>query len=385
MIRTSRADGKALVGKAQDHKDLRARLLSWYNRSARILPWRISPADRRQGRRPDPYKVWLSEIMLQQTTVGAVGPYYRSFLQRWPDVMALATATEDEVLHAWQGLGYYARARNLRACAQEIAQRQGIWPTDETNLLALPGIGPYTAAAIAAIAFDRKVVPVDGNVERVMARIFAITTPLPKAKPELRRLAQSFALGKSPGDFAQALMDLGATVCTPRQPKCAACPLTRTCQGYAKNIADELPRRAARAAKPTKYGYVFWLTTSEGRIFLRRRAPKGLLGGLMEFPSTAWGTNFLDPKAARAQAPLPMASLSQWVLLPGTIRHIFTHFTLELRVITARLNQSPRDGLWVDPASFHELALPSLMKKITTHVLSNSEKTLCNQPKLSKN
>lgn len=368
MVRPASALKKSLLKKSQDLKVLRASLLAWYDQSARSLPWRISPADRRQGKIPDPYKVWLSEIMLQQTTVVTVVPYYQNFLARWPTAKALAAATEDEVLHAWQGLGYYARARNLHACAREIARRNGVWPEDETGLLALPGVGPYTAAAIASIAFDQSVVPVDGNVERVLARLFAVMTPLPAVKPELRNLAGDFAFGKRAGDFAQAVMDLGATICTPRQPKCALCPWQKNCRAYALEIAADLPRRAPKTVKPTRYGYIFWVMSSEGEVWVRRRPPSGLLGGMMEFPSTAWTLVLDNPATAQSAFPLSIPLLTTWELVPGTVRHVFTHFTLELRVLKGQVKRVAADELWIKPERFSDLALPSLMKKVALHV-----------------
>ncbi len=268
-------------------KKMSEAILAWYDRHRRDLPWRAKP-----GERADPYAVWLSEIMLQQTTVPTVGPYFRRFLARWPRVQDLAAASLDEVLTEWQGLGYYARARNLHKCAEVVARDHGgRFPDTEEGLLELPGIGAYTAAAIAAIAFDRKATVVDGNVERVMARLNAEATPLPAAKPILRDYAAHFTPGKRAGDYAQAVMDLGATVCTPRQPKCLLCPWSEACAARAEGIAETLPRRAAKAEKPTRRGIAFWLTREgdEGReVLLRRRPEKGLLGGMMEVPSTPW-------------------------------------------------------------------------------------------------
>ncbi|HZT50868.1 MAG TPA: A/G-specific adenine glycosylase, partial [Stellaceae bacterium] len=259
-------------------------LLAWYDRHRRVLPWRALP-----GERPDPYRVWLSEVMLQQTTVPAVMGYFARFLERWPDVAALAAAPLDEVLHAWQGLGYYARARNLHACARAVVARHGgAFPRDEAALRALPGIGDYTAAAIAAIAFDRRAAPVDGNVERVTARLFAIETPLPEAKPELRRLAASLVPERRAGDYAQAAMDLGATLCTPRKPRCVLCPWREECRARALGVAENLPRRRAAAARPVRRGVAFWAVREDGAVLLRRRPEAGLLGGMMEVPSTPW-------------------------------------------------------------------------------------------------
>ncbi len=261
-----------------------AALLAWYDRHRRVMPWRAAA-----GRRPDPYHVWLSEIMLQQTTVAAVGPYFEKFLALWPRVQDLAAAPLDAVLTAWAGLGYYARARNLHKCALAVAENfAGRFPETEAALLDLPGIGPYTAAAVAAIAFDRRATILDGNVERVIARIHRVDTPLPKAKPELHALADRLTPERRPGDYAQAIMDLGATICTPRRPKCALCPWRPACAAFKAGDAEDFPRRQAKADRPTRYGVAFWVSDGRGAVALRRRAEKGLLGGMMEIPSTEW-------------------------------------------------------------------------------------------------
>src|SRR5438876_5375270 len=259
-------------------------LLAWYDRHRRNLPWRAPP-----GMPPDPYRVWLSEIMLQQTTVATVGPYFDRFVARWPDVSALAGATLDEVLPHWQGLGYYARARNLHACARAVADRHGgQFPGEPAALRALPGIGGYTAAAIAAIAFDHRAAAIDGNVERVVTRLFAVCQPLPAAKPRLRELAAALVPETRAGDFAQALMDLGATICTPRRPRCVLCPWRACCAAAASGLADDLPARVEKPERPLRYGVAFWLTRPDGAVLLRRRPEKGLLGGMIEIPSTPW-------------------------------------------------------------------------------------------------
>ncbi|HYU11045.1 MAG TPA: A/G-specific adenine glycosylase, partial [Stellaceae bacterium] len=259
-----------------------AALLAWYDRHRRDLPWR-SPA----GTRADPYRVWLSEIMLQQTTVVTVAPYFDRFVARWPDIRALAAASLDEVLHEWQGLGYYARARNLHACARAVVARHGgYFPENPAQLRALPGIGDYTAAAIAAIAFDHGSAAVDGNVERVVARLFAVVEPLPAAKPRLKALATALVPARRAGDFAQAMMDLGATLCTPRRPRCVLCPWREACAARAAGIADNLPARLDKPERPWRYGVVFWLSRGDGAVLLRRRPEKGLLGGMIELPST---------------------------------------------------------------------------------------------------
>lgn len=315
-----------------------------------------------------PYGVWLSEIMLQQTVVKTVIPYYLHFLARWPTITALAAADLDQVLHAWQGLGYYARARNLHKCAQVVAAKHGgAFPDTEAGLLALPGIGPYTAAAILAIAFGQKASPVDGNIERVVSRLYAVTDALPGAKGELRRLAQDLTPGRRAGDHAQALMDLGATVCLPRAPICSDCPLGKICLGRQQGIAASLPRRAPKVARPNRYGVAFCLFDGAGRLLLRRRPEQGLLGGMMEVPSTPWrGEAWREPEIA-AFAPLD----THWRPLPGTVSHVFTHFSLELQVRTASGGRPPAPGeIWHPPANLAELALPTLIKKVLRHGLA---------------
>lgn len=337
-------------------------MLDWYDRHRRHLPWRAPP-----GKRPDPYHVWLSEIMLQQTTVATVKGYFEAFLARWPTVADLAAAPLDDVLHAWAGLGYYARARNLHKCAAAVvADHGGAFPADETALLALPGIGPYTAAAIAAIAFDLPASPVDGNIERVMARVFAVTEPLPGAKPALKTHAASLTPEDRPGDHAQALMDLGATVCTPRKPKCVLCPWRDACAGRAQGLAEDLPRKAAKKAKPTRVGTAFWAMNRDGHVLLRRRPERGLLGGMMEIPSSEW-TEGGD--AGLAAAPVT----ADWRPLPGEVQHTFTHFHLRLTVMIGIAGEAAADaGTWVPVDRLGDHALPTVMKKIARHVAANS-------------
>ncbi|MEI6557660.1 MAG: A/G-specific adenine glycosylase [Rhodospirillaceae bacterium] len=336
-------------------------LLGWYDRSRRQLPWRLAP-----GGRADPYRVWLSEIMLQQTTVAAVVPYFERFLTAWPTVADLAAAPLDEVLKGWAGLGYYARARNLHACARVVAERfGGRFPDTEEGLSALPGIGVYTAAAVAAIAFDRPATVVDGNVERVVARLFAVAAPLPGAKPELRRLAATLTPLVRPGDFAQAMMDLGATVCTPRRPRCLLCPLKAGCAAAAAGIAETLPRRAAKSDKPVRHGVAYWLVNERGAVWLRRRADHGLLGGMTELPSTEWREEGPpDPTAVAAQAPAPAV----WQPLPGVVRHTFTHFHLEMTVVAGQAAAQPAGaGGWVPLSRLGDHALPTVMAKLIRH------------------
>jgi A/G-specific adenine glycosylase len=339
---------------------LAAALLAWYDRHRRRMPWRALP-----GERADPYKVWLSEIMLQQTTVAAVGPYFARFLERFPTVEALARAKLDEILALWQGLGYYARARNLHRAAQVVARElSGRFPDTIAGLLKLPGIGDYTAAAIAAIAFDRPEAAVDGNVERVMARLNAVEAPLPAAKPALRELARRLVPAARPGDFAQALMDLGATICVPRAPRCLVCPWSEACQARARGLAEALPRKLAKRPRPIRHGVAFILVDRSGAVLLRRRPEKGLLGGMMEVPSTGWAEKAPSAREAAAAAPAP----ATWRVLPGIVRHGFTHFELKLTVWAARVARRPRaKGVWCPGEELAAQALPTAMKKILRH------------------
>jgi len=342
------------------------RLLDWYDRNGRTLPWRARP-----GEHADPYGVWLSEIMLQQTTVQAVAPYYLRFLERWPDVQALAAAPVEDVMHAWAGLGYYARARNLHKCAQVVAEhRGGHFPDSEDDLRTLPGIGDYTAAAVAAIAFGRRAVVMDGNVERVMARLFAVTEPLPGVKPTLKELAGSLTPDQRPGDYAQAVMDLGATICTPRNPACGLCPWMDACDGRKQGIEAGLPAKAEKPEKPTRQGLAFWTIRKDGAVLLRRRPPTGLLGGMMEIPSTTWREGVAwDLDTAAAEAPLA----AQWRLLPGLVRHTFTHFHLEMQVAVARTGSNPlARGIWCPLDRLGEQALPTIMRKLVRHALAKA-------------
>jgi A/G-specific adenine glycosylase len=316
---------------------LRPAILAWYDENARALPWRTSPADRERGRRPDPYRVWLSEIMLQQTTVPHATPYFLDFTRRWPTVADLAAAPEADVMAAWAGLGYYARARNLVACARQVATRLGgVFPDTEAGLRELPGVGPYTAAAIAAIAFDRPANVVDGNVERVMSRLFAVATPLPAAKPELNRLADTLVADDRPGDWAQALMDLGATICTPTSPLCERCPAADACRGRATGTPARYPLKAMKAERPRRYGAAYVLTAGP-RVALVRRPPRGLLGGMLALPTSGWRGHAWSDAEAIAAAP----TNADW-RAAGEIRHVFTHFALDLRVFRA---EGP-DAIW---------------------------------------
>jgi A/G-specific adenine glycosylase len=342
-------------------------LLAWYARERRSLPWRADP-----GERQDPYKVWLSEIMLQQTTVKAVLPRYAVFLRRFPTLQALAAASIEEVLAAWAGLGYYARARNLHACARAVVERfGGRFPKCEAELLSLPGVGDYTAAAIAAIAFGAPAAPVDGNIERVLARLFAVTTPLPDAKAEIKPLTRSLVPADRPGDFAQAMMDLGATICTPRRPACGICPLRPDCGGVAAGLAEVLPYREEKGKRPLRRGAAFVVLRQEGAVLLRERPPKGLLGGMLEVPSTPWEGDL--PSEADLLRNVPVRA--EWERLPGLVAHTFTHFRLELAVYFAevRVGQpltEAADGercRWVERRALDSAALPSVMRKVLAH------------------
>lgn len=347
-------------------------LLDWYDQEGRDLPWRAKP-----GETPNPYRVWLSEVMLQQTTVRAVIPYFEKFIARWPTVKDLARADREEVLSAWAGLGYYSRARNLHACAQQVADRPGgLFPQDETELRALPGIGPYTAAAIAAIAFDQPTTPVDGNIERVVSRLFAVTHALPGAKSEIKHLAATLTPDDRPGDFAQAMMDLGATICTPKKPSCLMCPLQGDCHAHFKGIEAKLPNKAPKAERPTRFGIAFLALREDGHVLLRERPETGLLAAMMEVPSTDWVDEMLAADIAVKAAPLH----ADWWLMPGQVVHTFTHFRLELLVFRAIVPEDAELTFWADAARCRwvprrELAgqaLPSVMRKIIAHALKEN-------------
>jgi A/G-specific adenine glycosylase len=381
-----------------------AALLAWFDSHRRELPWRARP-----GETADAYRVWLSEIMLQQTTVKTVGPYFVRFLARFPSVADLASADVEDVLRLWAGLGYYARARNLHECAKAVAARGG-FPDSEEELLALPGVGPYTAAAIAAIAFDHRAMPVDGNVERVVARLFAVEQELPNAKPAIRAFAAGFAPAQRPGDFAQAMMDLGATICTPKAPACALCPFRGACAGCLRGDAETFPRKKKKAEGTLRRGAAFVAIRADGGVLVRRRAAKGLLGGMTEVPTTEWSASF-DAAHALAEAPKfkdpiprlrgrakeetrPQAQSSwpgtlpdpppqggewkplkvAWQCVPGVVTHAFTHFPLELIVLRAHLPQSavaPEGTRWLSRDDIEGAALPTVMRKVLAHALAS--------------
>jgi A/G-specific adenine glycosylase len=350
---------------APDQRPRAADLLAWYDRHRRDLPWRAA-----RGETPDPYRVWLSEIMLQQTTVKTVGPYFERFLARWPNVRALAAAPLEDVLRLWAGLGYYARARNLHACAQAVAHtHRGRFPATEAELAALPGIGPYTAAAIAAIAFGVPTAAVDGNVERVVARLFAVEQELPAAKPAMRALAQAIVPAERAGDFAQAVMDLGATICTPKRPACAACPWMKACAARRRGDPEVFPRKARKREGRLRCGAAFVVVRADGRLLLRSRPPKGLLGGMTEVPTTIWAHDF-DETRALLEAPRWPRVKSRWRRLPGVVRHVFTHFPLELGVYVTEVparTPAPKGARWVPLADVFGEALPNVMRKVIDH------------------
>ena len=316
------------------------------------MPWRVSPQDRARGVMPDPYRVWLSEVMLQQTTVAAVRAYFQRFTVRWPTVSALAAAPDAEVMAEWAGLGYYARARNLLACAREVANNHmGVFPQTLAGLRALPGVGPYTAAAISSIAFDHAETVVDGNVERVMSRLFAVQTPLPQAKAELTALAASLTPAVRAGDYAQAVMDLGATICTPRNPLCALCPLSKPCKAAAMGIQATLPRKLAKPVKPTRTGTVWAAFQRDGRVLVEDRPAKGLLGGMIGLPGTEWdGCEYGPPLAL------------DWISV-GEIKHTFTHFHLILRVMVGQVSGAPNPERGRFVADINPRDFPTLMQK----------------------
>jgi len=341
-----------------------AALLAWYDRHRRTLPWRAGA-----GQQPDPYCVWLSEIMLQQTTAKAVAPYYMRFLACWPNVRALAAAKLTDVLKLWAGLGYYARARNLHACAKLVSERHGgRLPADERALRALPGIGAYTAAAIAAIAFDARATPVDGNIERVIARLYAVEDELPRAKSTIRELAAALTPAQRPGDFAQALMDLGATICTPKKPACALCPWTDTCMARRRDDAEAFPHKAPKVAGKLRRGAAF-VIVRDGHVLVRTRPAKGLLGGMTEVPTSVWASD-LAPSRALDDAPILAGAKLTWRRVPGVVRHVFTHFPLELTVHTATVAGRavlPAEARWVPRSDLANEALPNVMRKVLAH------------------
>jgi A/G-specific adenine glycosylase len=331
-------------------KELPSRLLAWYDQHARDLPWRVSPADRALGKRPDPYRIWLSEIMLQQTTIPHGTPYFHAFTQRWPTVEALANSRDEEVMTAWAGLGYYARARNLLKCAREVVGLGG-FPETEKALVKLPGIGPYTAGAIAAIAFDQQAAAVDGNVDRVFSRLLALKGEWAEEKKVIAAEVRALVPAKRPGEFAEALMDLGATVCTPTRPNCLICPLATMCAARAEGEPDTYPRKPAKAATKVRHGVAYVLLEGD-EVMLVRRPDKGLLGGMLALPGTEWPKTGIPEEAPPVEA--------NWETI-GEVRHVFTHFALILTVKRASLNAKRPDGVWTPIRDVE--GLPSVFAK----------------------
>jgi A/G-specific adenine glycosylase len=350
----------ALASKAK-REAIAARTLQWWDLSRRALAWRAEP-----GEKPDPYRIWLSEVLLQQTTAQAATPYYHAFIVKWPAVEDLAAAPLEAVMSAFAGLGYYSRARNLHACAREIARRGGRFPTEEAALRALPGIGAYTAAAIAAIAFGRKTLPVDGNIARVLARLIALEAPCARARGEIAGLARALAPEKRAGDFAQALMDIGATICRPRAPACAECPLTEDCAAFRAGAPEAYPRRAEKKARPSRRGAVFFARRSDGAFLARRRPPRGLLASTIELPGTPWTSTGPDGGLADA-APVS----ARWRRLPGEVEQVFTHFALSLTVYAAKFDgAAPAGCFWVEPQAVGAAGFSSMMRKAVEHALA---------------
>lgn len=344
---------------AQKINPLTVQLLDWYDRHHRELPWRVTPKQQSAGLRADPYHVWLSEVMLQQTTVQAVKPYFHKFLATWPTVTDLAQAPVDDVMAAWAGLGYYARARNLKKCAEAVAMlHDGTFPDTEQGLRELPGIGDYTAAAVAAIAFDRPAAVMDGNVERVISRLFAISDPLPASKPAMKAKVRELTPQKRPGDFAQAMMDLGATICTPKRPACALCPFNNDCLALRSFDPVHFPVKTRKKEKPVRQGAAFVAVSPEGEIFLRRRTTSGLLGGMAEVPTTHW-TSRQDGGMTADYAPFA----ADWQVC-GIVIHVFTHFELRLTVFRAATpRHADQSGWWEPVLDLEAQALPTVMKK----------------------
>ncbi|WEX87826.1 A/G-specific adenine glycosylase [Sinorhizobium garamanticum] len=346
-------------------------LLDWYDRHHRDLPWRVSPPMARKGVVADPYHVWLSEVMLQQTTVQAVKAYFNKFLALWPTINDLAAADTEDVMKAWAGLGYYARARNLKKCAEAVAcEHGGRFPDSEEALKALPGIGGYTAAAVAAIAFNRRSAVLDGNVERVISRLYSIETPLPAAKPEMRARVLALTPEDRPGDFAQAMMDLGATICTPKRPACSLCPFRASCLALATADPETFPRKAEKKQKPLRLGAAFVAIDRSNAVYLQKRADTGLLGGMTEVPGTGW-TARRDGETAVAAQPFA----APWEPC-GTITHVFTHFELRLSVYRANVQrlETGANGWWEPIASLGAQALPTVMKKAIAQAIPNAFK-----------
>ena len=336
----------------------RKKILDWYDQHKRALPWRTL-----EGQTPDPYHVWLSEIMLQQTTVAAVVPYFNKFIDLWPDIHALADAPSEKIMQEWAGLGYYARARNLHKCAKIVSNElNGIFPSKQSELQKLPGIGDYTSAAITSITFNRPSVVVDGNVERVMARYHMCPKQMPEAKKALKQYAALYCVGfeNRTGDYAQALMDLGATICTPKNPLCSFCPVNNSCQAYNKDTPDKYPLKKDKKKRPERYGYVYFIGNNKGEILLHKRDEKGLLGGMIGLPTSDWknSNEIINEVAFLKQTKIQTTT--------HTIKHIFTHFSLILRIkktVIANEYRIPSDYFWVSIEEFNTIKMPTVFKK----------------------
>jgi len=351
------------------------RILAWYDENARVLPWRSL-----SNKQPNAYYVWLSEIMLQQTTVVTVGPYFEKFLKAWPTVDRLANSPLDDVLSAWAGLGYYARARNLHKCAVTVCQKYGgVFPKSEEELLTLPGIGAYTSAAISAIAYGQSAVVIDGNIERIISRVFRIKEQLPTARKKIKEGASSLTPEMRAGDYAQALMDIGATICTPKKPQCQLCPVSASCSAFKAGDAETYPIKAPKKIKPTRKAAILWVEKAEGIVLMRRREEKGLLGGMMEFPSTEWTVDAYDDHAALKNMVhgLGLGELTVPEHSMGSIKHTFTHFHLELSIysltITTDTQVLSNEIRWVSPTDFAKIAMPTLMNKVVKVVLADQK------------
>ncbi len=350
----------SVLGAEAKRNAMVARTLKWWDRNRRELAWRVGP-----GETPDPYRVWLSEVLLQQTTARAATAYYRGFVEKWPTVEDLAAASHEVVISAFAGLGYYSRARNLHACAKEIARRGGRFPSEEAELRALPGVGAYTAAAIAAIAFGRRAAPVDGNIARILARLLALEQPIAQARSAIAAAARALAPGQRAGDFAQALMDIGATICRPHKPDCPACPLSEDCAALRSGAPEAYPRRAAAKARPQRRGAVFFARRADGAFLARRRPPLGLLASTVELPGTAWTSE--GPGGAWLDAA-PVAA--RWLRLPGAVDQAFTHFQLTLTVYAAAVEGAAPDGcFWVRPDGVGEAGFSNVMRKAVAQAL----------------
>ena len=357
------ADNVSAQALEAKRKAIVLRTLAWWDRNRRSLPWRAEGAET-----ADPYRIWLSEVLLQQTTAQAAAPYYRAFVEAWPTVEDLAAASMEAVMSAFAGLGYYSRARNLHACASEIAQRGGRFPAEESELRALPGIGAYTAAAIAAIAFGRETTPVDGNIARILARLNAIETPLAAAKRELGAAARALAPRERPGDFAQALMDIGAMICRPRAPDCGRCPLAPDCAAFRAGDPEAYPRRGAKKARPRRAGAVFFARRLDGAFLARRRPPRGLLASTVELPGTPWTSEGPD-EALAVSAPVS----APWRRLQGEVEQVFTHFALQLTVYAAPFEGGAPEGcFWVAREGVAAAGFSNMMRKAVEHAMRQS-------------